>query len=309
MGFSESVAGAIHSLDEHWNGGGYPDGLRGGEIPLFARILNLAQTLDVFHTNRGHDAALDVAQQRMKRWFDPELVQAACSLAKSGTLWAGLDSPQLLENVVAMEPEVRRVELADERLDQICLAFAEVIDAKSPFTYRHSNGVADAATAIAENLGAEESEIAFLRRAALLHDIGKLGVSNSILEKPAKLDAEEWDVMKKHPYYSMQILRRVAGFERLAEVAASHHEKLDGTGYYRRLSGDDLSLPVRILAVADIFDALSAKRPYRAALPLETVLQMLKKESPHALDAGCVEALDQTLSGKKVTEMETIAPA
>ena len=291
MGFPESVAKAIHSLDEHWNGGGYPDGLRGAEIPLFARILNLAQTLDVFRFDRGDAAAVEVIQRRQNRWFDPELVQAAVSLAKSGSLWADLDSEHTIERVVEMEPHDRRVDLTEERLDQICLAFAEVIDAKSPFTYRHSNGVADAATAIARHLGENEAEVAFLHRAALLHDVGKLGVSNAILEKPAKLTAEEWNTMKKHPYHSRQILRRISGFEDLAEVAASHHEKLDGSGYYRRLGGDDLSLPVRILVVADIFDALSAKRPYRDSLPLETVLSMLMKEAPHALDARCVEAL------------------
>jgi HD-GYP domain-containing protein (c-di-GMP phosphodiesterase class II) len=97
--------------------------------------------------------------------------------------------------------------------------------------------------------------------------------------------------MKKHPYYSRQILMRIGSFQELAEAAASHHEKLDGSGYYRRLGGDELSLPVRILVVADIFDALTAKRPYRDALPMEKVLSMLMKETPHALDARCVEAL------------------
>ena len=291
MGFPESVAKAIHSLDEHWNGKGYPDGLQGRDIPLSARILNLAQTLDVFRVNRGADAAVEVACRRSKRWFDPELVKAVVALAKSGGLWAGLDSIQILDRVAEIEPEERRMDLTEVRLDEICLAFAEVIDAKSPFTYRHSNGVADAAVAIARRLGSSDSDLAFLRRAALLHDVGKLGVSNSILEKPAKLTAEEWGIMKKHPYHSREILRRIAGFEELSEIAASHHEKLDGTGYYRRLNADQLSLPARILVVADIFDALSAKRPYRDALPLETVLSMLMKDAPHALDARCVEAL------------------
>lgn len=291
MGFPESVAKAIHSLDEHWNGKGYPDGLSGRDIPLFARILNLAQTLDVFRVNRGADAAVEVASRRNKRWFDPELVQAVVTLSKSGSLWAGLDSIQILDQVAEMEPEERRMDLTEGRLDQVCLAFAEVIDAKSPFTYRHSNGVADAAVAIARRLGSSDSDLAFLHRAALLHDVGKLGVSNSILEKPAKLTAEEWGIMKKHPYHSREILRRIAGFEDLSEIAASHHEKLDGSGYYRRLDADQMPLSARILVVADIFDALSAKRPYRDALPLETVLGMLKKDAPHALDARCVEAL------------------
>jgi putative nucleotidyltransferase with HDIG domain len=291
MGFPESVAKAIRSLDEHWNGRGYPDGLRGAEIPLFARIMILAQTLDVFRVNRGPDAAVEVASRRKQRWFDPELVQVAVSLAKSGDLWAGLESDQKVDQVMEMEPQGRRMDLTEERLDDICLAFAEVIDAKSPFTYRHSNGVADAAVAMARRLGSGDDEVAFLRRAALLHDVGKLGVSNNILEKPAKLTAEEWGIMKKHPYHSREILRRITGFEELSEIAASHHEKLDGSGYYRRLNGDQMSLPARILVVADIFDALSAKRPYRDALPLETVLGMLMRDAPHALDVRCVEAL------------------
>jgi putative nucleotidyltransferase with HDIG domain len=112
-------------------------------------------------------------------------------------------------------------------------AFAEVIDAKSPFTYRHSNGVAEAAVAIGAQLGLPPEETGFLRRAALLHDIGKLSVSNSILEKPGKLTGEEWQVMKKHPYFTHEVLRRVSGFEVLSEVAATHHEKLDGSGYFR----------------------------------------------------------------------------
>jgi putative nucleotidyltransferase with HDIG domain len=294
MGFSESVAGAIHSLDEHWNGRGYPDGLRGAEVPLFSRIMLLAQTLDVFLTRRSRDAAIEVARKRSGRWFDPELVSAAVTLAKSGALWAGLDSKDVVARAVSLEPEERSVTVTEDRLDSICEAFAEVIDAKSPFTYRHSNGVADAAIAIGRRMGLGERSVAFLRRTALLHDIGKLSVSNAILEKPDKPTEEEWAVIKKHPYYTLEILRKISGFEEFSEVAGSHHEKLDGTGYFRQLSGEQLTLPVRILVVADMFDALAANRPYRAALPMETVLEILQKETPHALDARCVEALCQT---------------
>lgn len=306
MGFPESVAAAIHSLDEHWNGRGYPDGLRGREIPLLARILNLAQTLDVFRANRGTGAAVDVVCRRSKRWFDPELVQAAVSLAKSGGLWAGLDSDQIIDRVVELEPQERHVDLTEERLDQVCLAFAEVIDAKSPFTYRHSNGVADAAVVIGRRLGSSDAEITFLRRAALLHDIGKLGVSNTILEKPAQLTAAEWSTMKRHPYHSREILRRISGFEELSEIAASHHEKLDGSGYYRQLRADQMSPAVRILVVADIFDALTAQRPYRDALPLDTVLRMLMKDAPHALDVRCVEALMDVKLRSRSTPAESV---
>ena len=109
MGFPEWVAAAIHSLDEHWNGKGYPDGLRGNRIPLFSRIMILAQTLEVFMVHRGPDAAIEVARQRSGRWFDPDLVKAAESLAKSGALWQNLHSECLLSNVIALEPEDRRL--------------------------------------------------------------------------------------------------------------------------------------------------------------------------------------------------------
>jgi putative nucleotidyltransferase with HDIG domain len=182
-------------------------------------------------------------------------------------------------------------------MDDICMAFAEVVDAKSPFTYRHSTGVADAAVAMARTLGLVEEPVTMIRWAALLHDIGKLSVPNSILEKPAKLEPEEWAVVKRHPYYSYEVLRRIPGFNQLSEVAASHHERLDGKGYFRSYGAQQLDLPSRILAVADVYDALAAKRPYRDALPLETVLGIMKKESPHALDAGCLEALGTATEG------------
>src|SRR5579864_7011713 len=291
LGFSDSVVSGIYSLDEHWNGRGYPDGLRRDEIPLFSRIANLSQTLDVFHNERGPAEAIDAACRRRGRWFDPELVNAAASMSKSGTLWAGLDSPDLLHKVIALEPEQRRIPANEDAIDNICLAFAEVIDAKSPFTYRHSSGVAEAAMEIAHWFGMKPRDVKLLRRAALLHDLGKLGVPNMILEKPGKLTGEEWKIVKMHPYYTLEILRRIPGFEGLGEEAAAHHEKLDGSGYWRGLVAEQLSTFARILAVADIFDALRAKRPYRDSLPLEKTFSIMRGEAPHALDASCLEAL------------------
>lgn len=292
MGFSEAVATAIHSLDEHWNGVGYPDHLRGKQIPLFSRIMNLAQTLDVFFVNRGPDTAVDAVRSRNKRWFDPDLVKAAESLHKDGVLWEGLDKEDVISLALALEPEDRQLVASEETIENVCLAFAEVIDAKSPFTYRHSNGVADAAVAIALRLGFSKTEMTFIRRAALLHDVGKLSVSNAILEKPDKLTNDEWDVIKKHPYYTLEILRRIPSFVQLADIAAQHHEKLDGTGYFRQYRAEQLSLPARILVVADIYDALHARRPYRDAMPVEKVLGIMRQDAPRALDGDCMEALE-----------------
>jgi putative nucleotidyltransferase with HDIG domain len=291
IGFPGSVADAIGSLDEHWNGGGYPFGLRSEEIPLFSRIMNLAQTLEVFFVNRGPEAAIQVARRRSKRWFDPNLVRAAESLAKNGQLWLDLGNDRAVEDVLRLEPEERRMVADDALVENVCQAFAEIIDAKSPFTYRHSHDVADAAVLIASQLSLKQEQVTFLRRAALLHDIGKLSVSNAILEKPGPLDNAEWAVVKQHPFYSFEILRRIPGFEQLSEVAASHHEKLDGSGYFRGYAAEQMPLPARILAVADIYAALTAKRPYRDALPLEKVLSIMRKDAPKALDPDCLEAL------------------
>jgi putative nucleotidyltransferase with HDIG domain len=291
LGFPESVAQGIRSLDEHWNGGGYPDGLKKHDIPMGACIANLAQTLEVFLGAHGPQAAMAAAKSRSGRWFNPELVQAAESLSGEGKLWRGLEQQNLIQDVLAIEPEHRRLAADEETVDSICLAFAEIIDAKTPFTYRHSNGVAEAALAIARHLGVDKAETKKLQRAALLHDIGKLGVSNAILEKPGKLTADEFAAVKEHPYQTYEILKRVPAFAEFSADAAAHHERLDGKGYWQGLKADSLSQRARILAVADVFDALRAKRPYRDALPLEKVFSMMNADAPHALDAECLRAL------------------
>jgi HD-GYP domain-containing protein (c-di-GMP phosphodiesterase class II) len=154
--------------------------------------------------------------------------------------------------------------------------------------------VANTAVAIARKLDFPPSRVLFIRHAALLHDLGKMAVSNAILEKPGKPDEAEWEALRSHPAHTWNILKCIGGFEELSEVAASHHEKLNGSGYHRGLTADQLSLESRLLVVSDIFDALSAKRPYRDSLPLERVLSIMRSEAPHALDADCVEALEQS---------------
>jgi putative nucleotidyltransferase with HDIG domain len=253
--------------------------------------MNLSQTLEVFLVNRGKDAALELARRRSGSWFDPELVRAAQSLADRERLWEGLDQEQAIDQALALEPEERRLVANEQTIDNICDAFSEIVDAKSPFTYRHSTGVAEAAIGISKQLGLGAKDITFMRRAALLHDIGKLSVPNTILEKPAKLTDEEWGVVKQHPVYTLEILRRIPGFELLSDVAAAHHEKLNGSGYFRRYGADQLSLEMRILTVADIYDALAARRPYRDAMPLEKVFEIMQKDAPQAIDAQCLDAL------------------
>jgi putative nucleotidyltransferase with HDIG domain len=292
IGLSEESANAILCLNEHWNGMGEPQGLRGTEIPLLSRIMNVAQTADIFYSlGNAPDAkgAAEIVRRRRNSWFDPDVAHAFASAASRKDFWKDVENAST--RVIELEPSAEVIDLNESTLDNICLAFAEVIDAKSPFTYRHSNGVAGAAVAIAQTLSLGEAEVSFLRRAGLLHDIGKLSVSNTILDKPGKLTEDEWTAVRKHPYYSYEILRRIPGFGDLADVAAAHHEKLDGSGYFRNLNAETLDLPARILVIADIYDALAAKRPYRDALPLESVLEIISKDVPRALDPACFEAL------------------
>lgn len=291
LGMSDATAAAIHSLDEHWNGKGYPDGLSGEAIPLFARILNLAQTTEIFFRLSGVDAALDTVEQRAGSWFDPQLVEALLGTRIDAAFWRNLEIASVGSLVRPLEPEDRVVIADDDALDRVAEAFAQVIDAKSPYTASHSLGVATIAVGISRVQGASETEVRDIWRAGLLHDIGKLGVPNTILDKPGKLDDAEWRVMREHPRYSAEILGRISAFRDLAPMAAAHHERLDGSGYHLGLSGPRLSKPARILAVADVCEALMADRPYREAMPTEQVIAIISADAPLKLDPGAVTAM------------------
>ena len=290
LGFSKDTAEAIRTMDEHWDGGGYPDGRKRQDIPLLARIVGLAQVAEIFASDSGPDRAASIVKQRRGSWFDPEIVDAFLSVAKDATLWDACASPSLDDTVAAAEPEGREVTADGARLDDIASAFAWVIDAKSPYTYDHSNRVADFSVEIGRELGLDEREIVRIRRAGLLHDIGKLSVPNRVLDKPGKLTPREWEVVKLHPYYTYQILERVPVFGELAFDASAHHERLDGRGYYRNLPASQLSKAARILAAADQLDALSAERPYRGRLPRERVVSIMKEEAGSGLCPECVVA-------------------
>ena len=295
LGFSQPTAHAIRCMDEHWDGGGYPDGLRRDGIPILARIVGLAQVAEIFASEKNPSAATSVAKQRRGSWFDPDVVDAFVSVAGEGELWESLGSSALDDTVSAAEPEGREIVADEQRLNDIAAAFAWVIDAKSPFTYHHSERVADFAVAIGRALGLDEPTVVRLRRAGLLHDIGKLSVPNRILDKPGKLTPREWEVVKLHPYYTYQILERVPVFGELAFDASAHHERLDGRGYFRNLPKEALSASARILCAADHLDALSADRPYRRKLPREKVIEILRSERGTGLWPEAVDAAERLL--------------
>jgi HD-GYP domain-containing protein (c-di-GMP phosphodiesterase class II) len=295
MRFSENVVAAIRSFDEHWDGGGMPAGVSGEGIPIYSRIALVSQVVDVFQMANGVEAAKLEIQHRTGTWFDPRVASAFERAAARPEFWTMLSSDDLQNSMFELEPAQQRAVVDEDYLDDIAAAFAQVIDSKSPFTSGHSERVTLFADLIAEQLDVSPQRRRWLKRAALLHDIGKLGVSNSILDKPAKLDADEWVAMQKHSALGETILSRIGAFSDLAFIAGAHHERLDGKGYPRNLPGDDLPLEVRIVTTADIFDALTADRPYRAAMPVSNALAIMTGMLDAQLDPLCFDALKRAL--------------
>ncbi|WP_417310688.1 HD-GYP domain-containing protein [Devosia sp.] len=296
MRFSESVANGILDLDEHWNGKGLPLGRAGGEIALAARIALLSQVVDVFFMADGPKGAMREVRQRSGSWFDPALVAVFEQVAADPWFWEGLGAGDIEARVVALEPVQHSVLVDEDYLDDLAAGFAQVVDSKSPYTAGHSDRVGMFTDMIAEELSLGDDKRRWLRRAALLHDIGKLGISNQVLDKPGKLDDDEWADIKRHPILGETILMRITAFSDMAVIAATHHEKLDGTGYPRGLDAADLSLDTRIIAVADIFDALTAERPYRAALPVGHALEVMREMAGSAIDPDCLAALERAVA-------------
>jgi HD-GYP domain-containing protein (c-di-GMP phosphodiesterase class II) len=202
------------------------------------------------------------------------------------------------------------VKLATEsRIDRIAEAFSFVIDAKSPYTATHSAGVAEIAVGIGMAQGLLPREVRDLRRAGLLHDIGKLGVPNTILDKPGKLSNSEWAMMREHPKHTYEILSRVSVFEPIAEMSGRHHERLDGTGYHQGLRGDQLTKMDRILQVADVAEALAADRPYRAGMDVDQVFEIIDGEAGTKLCPESVGALHTYLDGIQSFPRATLTAA
>jgi HD-GYP domain-containing protein (c-di-GMP phosphodiesterase class II) len=302
LGFPDATVDAVRSLDEQWDGQGAARGLSGDAIPLLARIALLAQTLEVFAARDGWSRALDVARERRGRWFDPELVGTLGAWAEDPDWWAGLYTGDALARLASEEPGERVVRVDADGVDRVAEAFASVVDAKTPFTAAHSTRMASIARGIANEMGLGDAAGRDLYRAGLLHDIGKLGVSNLILEKNGPLTPEERNRVERHPVLTLTIVGQVAVFSGIARMSAVHHERLDGTGYPWGYAADQLSVGDRILAVADIHEALTAHRPYRAGMPVERALGILHDLEGKAVDPAVVRALEALAASGRIPE-------
>ncbi len=304
------AAEAIGGLDEHWDGSGQPDGLGGSGIPMLARIAGLAQTVEAFATAFDVRSAYAMAHARRGRWFDPVLVDCLDVFQMDSEFWGNLRHADVLAALHAMEPEDEIIRCDDERLDRVAGVFAQVTDAKSSFTASHSVNVALLAVRTGEAMRLDSRELRTIKRAALLHDIGKLGVGNTILDKPTALDELELETMRQVPRVTLEILKRVRRLRLFSATAAAAHERLDGSGYHLGLSGQEIGKLARILAVADVTEACAADRPYRAGMPVGQVRGILDSlVAKQQLDGEATEALKGWFEGLPQGIMPMVAAA
>ena len=275
LALGEEIRSCVGQTFERWDGKGDPEGAKGEELGLPTRLVNLADVVEVFHHGGGVDAAVVVARERSGTQFDPALVEVFCDSAP--VIFAELEAVTGWEAVMAAEPALDR-ELSADELDRALEAVADFVDLKSPYTLGHSRGVADLAARAAREVGLPDGDIGMLRRAALLHDLGRLGVSNAVWDKKAPLTAAEAERVRMHPYLTERMLAQCPALAPLAPVAVQHHERMDGSGYPRGLAGDAISLEARILAAADFYRSKLEPRPHRPAAAPEGVEELLRAE-------------------------------
>ncbi|HEV2359331.1 MAG TPA: HD domain-containing phosphohydrolase [bacterium] len=293
LGLPDATADAIHSADEHWDGHGDPRGTRGEAIPLLARIVGLARTIDVFVSAEDVAGAVRMAEGRCTTWFDPALVDHVSAWAGDQLWWAGLRGSTAGTRLAALEPPDRIRMLDDPGLDEVARVFADIADSKRRWTTGHSPRVGALASSVGAAMGMDAAARERLLRAGLLHDIGELGVANLALERADTLTPEQFLEIKEHPLHTYEILAKTPPFADVARLAALHHERLDGSGYPWGLSGDEIGLEPRVLAAAEVYDALTIWRPYRPAMTPQEALMLMRSDA--GLDPDVIAALEPVL--------------
>ncbi len=295
LGMENAVVASVGQVYERWDGKGSPAHVKGPEIAIPARIVVIASGAELYHHAGGIETAQAVVRTRAGSLYDPVLAERFCEVAPK--LIGGLDDDEeteqggIWEAVLAAEPGQAR-EVRGDALDAATRAIADFADLKSPYLVGHSPGVAALAETAARALRLPEEECAALRRAGHLHDIGRVGVPVGIWNKPGKLTETEWERVRLHPYYTDRVLARARTLGVIRMLASCHHERMDGSGYFRGLSGGMLSVPVRLLAAADAYHAMTEPRPHRPAHSPASAAESLRAEvTAGRLDGGAVEAV------------------
>jgi len=299
------VREAVGAAYEQWDGRGWPGDLRGETVPAAARIAQFAEFIEVAHRVGGIAAATALARRRAGRQFDPALAALLCDHAEE--ILGGLDAVPAWRTVIAAEPALA-VDLSAEQLDGALTAIANFVDLKSPFTLGHSVAVADLSGEAANRLGCPRAEQVMLRRAGLVHGFGRLGVSNSIWDRPGPLSAGEWERIRMYPYLTERMLHQSAALAPLGEVAVQHRERLDGTGYPRGLSGGAISRQARVLGAAEAYQSMREPRPHRPALSAQEAAAELRAEvRAGRLDRAAVDAVLEAAGHRLPRRREALA--
>jgi HD-GYP domain-containing protein (c-di-GMP phosphodiesterase class II) len=275
LSLPDAVQKAVGAAYEQWDGRGWPGNLRGEDVPLAARIAQVAEFAEVAHRVGGLDQVRTLGERRWLGQLDPRIVGVL--IADSGLILADLDQVQTWDAVVDAEPSLAVV-LTEERFDSALEAVANFVDLKSPYFLGHARAVASLVEGAATQLGMHADEVRTIRRAALVHGWGRLGVSNAIWDKGGPLGAGEWERVRMHPYLAERMLRQSAALAPLGSIAVQLRERLDGSGYPRGLSGSAISRPARILAAADAYQAMREPRPHREALSADQASDELRGE-------------------------------
>jgi HD-GYP domain-containing protein (c-di-GMP phosphodiesterase class II) len=289
LGLPESVRYAVATSYERWDGRGWPGDLKGEQIPIASRLAQLADYTEVAQRLGGNDGAIGLARERAGTQFDPQLAELLGSSAD--LIFDGLDEVGNWRAVIDAEPALTVV-LSGDRFDQALAAIANFIDIKSPYTLGHAVAVAELAGDAAAALGLSADDAHTVRRAGVVHDFGRLGVSNAIWDKRGPLGLGEWERIRMFPYLTERMLRFSDALAPLGEIALAHRERLDGSGYPRGLRGAAISRPARILAAADAYQAMREPRPYRPSLSADHAARELRADvRAGRLDADAVDAV------------------
>jgi HD-GYP domain-containing protein (c-di-GMP phosphodiesterase class II)/DNA-binding CsgD family transcriptional regulator len=288
LGMGRAVQECVGQQFERWDGKG-PYGKAKDEVPLPARIGEVATQAVLFLDDDGPEAALAMVEQRCGGWFDPDVAHVFCEAGAD--LMAELAATDPWQALLEAEP-APVAHLDESDLDRVARCFADMADLKSPYTVGHSREVAELAETAARRLGLPEREVAAVRRAALMHDLGRVGVSSGIWDKQGQLTRSEWEQVRLHPYLTERILSCSTTLAPLGRIAGLHHERLDGSGYPHGVSAPALPVSARILAAADAFQTATQVRPHRPARTTEQAAAHLTAEATAGrLDPDCVAAV------------------
>jgi HD-GYP domain-containing protein (c-di-GMP phosphodiesterase class II) len=288
LGLGDKVRETLRQTYERWDGkGAY--GMSGEEIDLTSRLINLADVVEVFGRTGGVEGAVAIARDRSGSQFDPDLVDAFCE--RADILLSEIDATPSWDAVIAAEPALAG-ELDGDELDDALAAIGEFSELKSPWTMGHCRGVAELAAEAGNHFGLPAPELVTLRRAARVHDVGRLGVPNTIWDKPGPLSPSELERVRLHPYLSERMLAFSPALAPLGALAAVHHERLDGSGYPRGLAAEALSPAGRLLGAADAYQAMTEARPYRGPLAADEAASELRRDvADGRIDGAAADAV------------------